>query len=240
VLIGFEATGDYHRGLAYRLLSAGFELRLVCPWRSPGHGRRCTMAGDKNDPKDAQVILHMLRIGATQHYVDPLAAGINDLQELSKTHEVISKAKTETWHRILTHYLPLYFPEIERDLHQRQQQDRSARPVEQKHQGTRELGREDGAGRKAAPEMVLRLHEKNDGQGDLHAECPRGSETNRVRTQRLGSANIRWNMGVLGSKRHRAGAADRLEVQLPRPATAWAQSHLLSTQRSATSFGSIV
>ena len=26
----------------------------------------------------------------------------------------ISKAKTELWHRILTHYLPLYFPEIER------------------------------------------------------------------------------------------------------------------------------
>jgi hypothetical protein len=31
--------------------------------------------------QDAQVILHMLRIGATQRYVDPLAAGINDLQE---------------------------------------------------------------------------------------------------------------------------------------------------------------
>lgn len=56
----------------------------------------------------------MLRIGATQRHVDPLATGINDLQELSKTHEVISKAKTQTWHRILTHYLPLYFPEIER------------------------------------------------------------------------------------------------------------------------------
>lgn len=54
----------------------------------------------------------MLKIGATQVYVDPLGAGINDLQELSKTHEVISKAKTQTWHRILTHYLPLYFPEI--------------------------------------------------------------------------------------------------------------------------------
>lgn len=54
------------------------------------------------------------RIGATQAYVDPLAAGINDLQELSKTHETISKAKTQTWHRILTHYLPLYFPEIAR------------------------------------------------------------------------------------------------------------------------------
>jgi hypothetical protein len=69
---------------------------------------------DKNDPKDAQVILHILRIGATRRYVDPLAAGINDLHELSKTHEVVSKMKTQTWHRTLTQYLPLYFPEIAR------------------------------------------------------------------------------------------------------------------------------
>lgn len=45
----------------------------------------------------------MLRIGATQAYVDPLAGGINDLQELSKTHETICKAKAQTWHRFLTH-----------------------------------------------------------------------------------------------------------------------------------------
>ncbi len=49
---------------------------------------------DKNDSKDAQVILHMLKIGATQVYCDPICSGINDIQELSKTHEVISKAKT--------------------------------------------------------------------------------------------------------------------------------------------------
>jgi transposase len=114
VLIGFEATGDYHRGLAYRLLSAGFELRLVSSVALARTREALHNGWDKNDPKDAQVILHMLRIGATQRYVDPLAAGINDLQELSKTHEAISKAKTETWHRILTHYLPLYFPEVER------------------------------------------------------------------------------------------------------------------------------
>jgi hypothetical protein len=42
---------------------------------------------DKNDPKDAQVILHRLRIGTMQRYHDPLVAGINDVQELSKTHE---------------------------------------------------------------------------------------------------------------------------------------------------------
>jgi hypothetical protein len=56
----------------------------------------------------------MLKIGATQTYCDPICSGINEIQELSKTHEVISKAKTELWHRLLTHYLPLYFPEIAR------------------------------------------------------------------------------------------------------------------------------
>ena len=30
------------------------------------------------------------------------------------THEVVSKAKTEALHRIQTHYLPLYFPEVDR------------------------------------------------------------------------------------------------------------------------------
>ena len=56
----------------------------------------------------------MLRIGATQVYNAPIVSGINDIQELSKTHEIISKAKTELWHRLLTHYLPLYFPEVAR------------------------------------------------------------------------------------------------------------------------------
>lgn len=114
VIVGFEATGNYHRTLAHRLLSAGFKLRLISSVALARTREALHNGWDKNDSKDAQVILHMLRIGATQRYVDPLAAGINDLQEMSKTHEAISKAKTQTWHRILTHYLPLYFPEIER------------------------------------------------------------------------------------------------------------------------------
>ena len=56
----------------------------------------------------------MLRIGVCQVFHDPLANGINDIQEPSKTHEMVSRAKTELWHRLLTHYLPLYFPEAER------------------------------------------------------------------------------------------------------------------------------
>ena len=56
----------------------------------------------------------MLMIGATQTCLDPIRAGINDIQELSKTPEIVAKAKTELWHRLLTHYLPLYFPEAAR------------------------------------------------------------------------------------------------------------------------------
>ena len=29
IVVGFEATGNYHRTLAHRLLTAGFELRLI-------------------------------------------------------------------------------------------------------------------------------------------------------------------------------------------------------------------
>ena len=73
----------------------------------PGKKRRkrLTILSNKQD---------MLALGQSQRFYDPLVENINDIQELSKTHEVVSKSKTEIWHRILTHYLPLYFPEAER------------------------------------------------------------------------------------------------------------------------------
>jgi transposase len=114
VICGFEATGNYHRALGWRLQEAGFDVRLVSSLALARTREALHGGWDKNDPKDAQVILHMLKIGAAQPFHDPLRAGINDIQELSKTHEAISRAKTEIQHRILTHYLPLYFPEVER------------------------------------------------------------------------------------------------------------------------------
>jgi len=114
VLCGFEATGNYHRPLAWRLLEAGFDVRLISSVALARTREALHNSWDKNDPKDAQVILHMLKIGACQRYYDPLARGISDIQELSKTHEAISRAKTEALHRLQTHYLPLYFPEIDR------------------------------------------------------------------------------------------------------------------------------
>ncbi|SDA28109.1 Transposase, partial [Methylobacterium sp. UNC378MF] len=117
VTCGFEATGNYHRPIAWRLLQAGFAVRLVSSVGLARTREALHNGWDKNDPKDAQVMLHMIRIGASQVYHDPLAAGINDVQELSKTHDAVSKAKTEVLHRILTHYLPLYFPEVDRFRH---------------------------------------------------------------------------------------------------------------------------
>jgi hypothetical protein len=83
------------------------------PWLWHAHEKPCN-SWDKNDPKDAQVILHLLKARLTQHYHDPIVHNLNDHQELSKTHHHVSLEKTRTQHRLLTHYLPLYWPEIAR------------------------------------------------------------------------------------------------------------------------------
>lgn len=114
VRIAFEATGNYHRAIAYHLASAGFEMKLISSVALARTREALHNSWDKNDPKDAQVILHMMTIGAEQFYHDPLMHDLNDIQELSKTHDIVSKSKTELWHRLLTHYLPLYFPEADR------------------------------------------------------------------------------------------------------------------------------
>jgi transposase len=114
VRVAFEATGNYHRALAYYLAAAGFEMKLVSSVALARTREALNNSWDKNDPKDAQVILHMMEIGNEQFYHDPLLRGTNDIQELSKTHDIVSRSKTELWHRIMTHYLPLYFPEADR------------------------------------------------------------------------------------------------------------------------------
>ena len=69
---------------------------------------------DKNDPKDATVILHLLKQGIVQYYHDPLLAGDHDLQELAKTYRRIALGPKRLADSLLNHYLPLYFPEMAR------------------------------------------------------------------------------------------------------------------------------
>jgi hypothetical protein len=58
---------------------------------------------DKNDSKDARVILDLLKQGRTLRYYDPMQAGIHDLQELSKTYMQVSLARTRLHHSLFTH-----------------------------------------------------------------------------------------------------------------------------------------
>jgi transposase len=113
-VIGFEATGNYHRPLAHFLHRQGFELRLISTVALARTREAMHNSWDKNDPEDAQVILHLLKTGITQTWHDPLCNGTNDAQELSKTHYQITLARTRVWHRLRNHYFQLYFPEIER------------------------------------------------------------------------------------------------------------------------------
>jgi transposase len=116
-LIAFEPTGDYHRPLVYALGQAGFELRQVSSLAVARTRDALYNSWDKNDPKDAQVILHLLKTGATQRFLDPLLTGHNDLQEMANTYQQVSLRKVRLHHAILTHHLPMYFPEAERYLH---------------------------------------------------------------------------------------------------------------------------
>ena len=110
--IGFEATGNYHRPLAFRLLTEGFDVSLISSLASCRYREAIFNSWDKNDPKDAGILLELLKRGIVQIYTDPIKSGFHDIQELSKTYYHITLSRTRLQHSILTHYLPLYFPEM--------------------------------------------------------------------------------------------------------------------------------
>ncbi len=74
VRVGFEASGNYHRVLMYHIGIAGFDLKLVSSVALARTREALHNSWDKNDPKDAQVILHMPQIGAVQIFQDPMVA----------------------------------------------------------------------------------------------------------------------------------------------------------------------
>ena len=115
--IAFEPTGDYHRPIAYWLGQAGFRVHQVSSLAVARTREALYNSWDKNDPKDAQVILHLLKTGATQRFVDPMVSGYVDLQEMANTYQQVSLRKVRIYHSIVTHHLPLFFPEAERYLH---------------------------------------------------------------------------------------------------------------------------
>ncbi len=70
---------------------------------------------DKNDPKDALVILHLLKAGLSQNWHEPPPSSTNDAQKLRRTHQPLTRNRM--WHSTHYYYFPLYFPEIEHSDH---------------------------------------------------------------------------------------------------------------------------
>ncbi len=78
--IALEPTSDYHRTLAYRLVSERFDVVLESSVAGARLREAALNSRDKNDSKDAQVILRLLKQGMTQRYCDPLVTRTHDLQ----------------------------------------------------------------------------------------------------------------------------------------------------------------
>jgi transposase len=114
MIAAFEPTGDFHRPLAFRLLSEGIQIVAVSSVALARIREARFGTWDKNDPKDADVILWMLEHGMVQTYYDPLVAGTHDLQELSNTYFQLTLARMRLQHSLMLHYVPLYFPEFAR------------------------------------------------------------------------------------------------------------------------------
>lgn len=117
VMAALEPTGDYHRAIAYALAQAQFEVRLASSLACARVREALFNSWDKNDRKDARVILHLLAQGMTEPFHEPLRSGYLDLQELSNTYHQIALARSRCLHSLLNHYLVLFFPEMERYLH---------------------------------------------------------------------------------------------------------------------------
>jgi transposase len=65
IRVAFEPTGVYQRVLAYRLVTAGLDVVLVASLACARYREARYTSWDKNDPKDAAVILELLKQGLT-------------------------------------------------------------------------------------------------------------------------------------------------------------------------------
>lgn len=114
IRVGFEPTADYHRNIAYWLYQHDCECFLVSSLSSARAREMLYGTWDKNDRKDANVVLYLLNQGLMQPFHDPLISGIFDVQEISNTYHQITLARTRCMNSLFNHYVSLYFPEIER------------------------------------------------------------------------------------------------------------------------------
>ena len=114
VHVGFEPTADYHRTIAFWLAEQGCQCFLVSSLSCARAREMLYNTWDKNDRKDAKVILYLMQQGIMHPFYDPLRQDTFDIQEIANTYHQISLARTRCMNSLFNHYVTLYFPEIER------------------------------------------------------------------------------------------------------------------------------
>lgn len=100
-IIGFEATGYYHRAIAYHLIQKGFTVKLISSIATARTRESQYNSKNKNDKRDTQVIMYLLKSNITQTYYDPMLHNILEMQELSNTYRNVSHRKTKLQHSII-------------------------------------------------------------------------------------------------------------------------------------------
>lgn len=113
IQVALEPTGDYHRCLCYFLHTKKIQVQLVSTLAVARTREAEYNSWDKNDPKDAQVILTLLQRKITQYYYDPFVHQTSDIRELAKNHFTLGLQKTKIQHTLINHFLTLYFPEAQ-------------------------------------------------------------------------------------------------------------------------------
>lgn len=114
VVCGFEPTADYHRNIAFWLGQKGVEMRLVSSLSCARAREMLFKTWDKNDRKDANVIMYLLGQGISEPFHDPLTSGVMDIQEICNTYQQIVLSRSRVVHSLLNHGITLFFPEVER------------------------------------------------------------------------------------------------------------------------------
>ena len=90
---GFEPTADYHRNIAYWLAEAGCSRYLVSSLSCARAREMLHNTWDKNDRKDANVVLCLMNQDIAEPFHDPLVTGVMDIQELSNTFSSATKSE---------------------------------------------------------------------------------------------------------------------------------------------------
>lgn len=114
VIAGLEPSGNYHRNFAHFLIERNVDVKCISSLVAARTREALHNSWDKNDPKDAQVILYLLKNNLTQFFFDPYKEGTISFQELAGKHYQVSLRRTEVRHSIINHYFAIYFPEAEK------------------------------------------------------------------------------------------------------------------------------